>query len=201
MFSKFRYHFWRRRLLHLPPADSPHSCGGHKTIVPPLCIHQDSSWMSKDNDISNNTTYRLNRQMWDRLMFVPLSPVLHFRFTSFSIRWSAIRGSLRLQHTRSQSCFWDGICLIRDNKRLKLGLNILMNGSEIRCGRNGCFTGTVKQNLGVSLCLDKIIIYAAPFLNPRLCKTTSVTGRCLSQGSPTEWVSPSVIRLTIILFT
>ena len=39
-----------------------------------------------------------------------------------------------------------------------------------------------------------MITYAAPFLNPRLCKTASATGRFLVQESPTECVSPGVIR-------
>jgi hypothetical protein len=39
-----------------------------------------------------------------------------------------------------------------------------------------------------------MITYAAPFLNPRLCKTASATGRFLVQWSPTECVSPVVIR-------
>jgi len=30
-------------LLHMPTEASPNSCGGHKTIVPRFCIHQDSS--------------------------------------------------------------------------------------------------------------------------------------------------------------
>jgi hypothetical protein len=39
-----------------------------------------------------------------------------------------------------------------------------------------------------------MITYAAPFLNPRLCKTTFATGRFLVRESPTVCVSPGVIR-------
>ena len=39
-----------------------------------------------------------------------------------------------------------------------------------------------------------MITYAAPFLNTRLGKTASATGRFLVQGSPTECVSPGAIR-------
>ena len=138
-------------LLHMSTAASPNSCGGYKTIVPCLCIHQDISWMSKDNDISNNTTYRLNRQMWDRLLFVPLSPCLAFSFcTLCNTLITNPRTPASSSHTRSQSCFSDWIRLIRENKRLSLGPNILMNGSERRFGRNGCCTGRGNKNIGFS---------------------------------------------------